>query len=52
MRRYMADQVVSAGRIRRKQPVRELPEIQHSVGEKAGQTLTGWRFNLLGILFM
>jgi cell division protein FtsI/penicillin-binding protein 2 len=52
MSRYMADQVVPAGRIRRKQPVRELPEINHSAREKAGQTLTGWRFNLLGILFM
>jgi cell division protein FtsI/penicillin-binding protein 2 len=48
----MADQVVPTGRIRRKQPVRELPEIKHSAVEKAGQTLTGWRFNLLGILFM
>jgi cell division protein FtsI/penicillin-binding protein 2 len=52
MRRYMAEHVVPTGRIRRKQPVREVPEITHSVSEKAGQTLTGWRFNLLGILFI
>jgi cell division protein FtsI/penicillin-binding protein 2 len=52
MSRYMADQVVPAGRIRRKQPMRELPEIKSSAVDKAGQTLTGWRFNLLGILFM
>jgi len=52
MRRYLADQVVSAGRIRRKQPSSKTPEITHSANEKAGQTLTGWRFNLLGILFL
>jgi cell division protein FtsI/penicillin-binding protein 2 len=52
MSRYMADQVIPSGRIRRKQPISELPENHHSAGEKAGQTLTGWRFNLLGILFL
>ena len=52
MSRYMAGQVVPAGRIRRKQPVRDVPENTHTAGEKAGQTLTGWRFNLLFILFM
>src|SRR4030067_1981545 len=52
MRRYLADQVVSAGRIRRKQPASKTPEITHSANEKAGQSLTGWRFNLLGILFL
>jgi cell division protein FtsI/penicillin-binding protein 2 len=52
MSRYLADQAVPAGRIRRKLPVNELPEIKHSAGDKAGQPLTGWRFNLLGILFM
>ena len=52
MSRYMADQAVPAGRMRRKQPVRELPEIKHPASEKAGQSLTGWRFNLLAILFM
>jgi cell division protein FtsI/penicillin-binding protein 2 len=48
----MADQAVSAGRIRRKPPAREISDITHSTNEKAGQTLTGWRFNLLGILFL
>lgn len=52
MRRFMAEQVVPTGRVRRKLPARELPEIKHSTSEKAGQTLTGWRFNLLGIIFM
>jgi cell division protein FtsI/penicillin-binding protein 2 len=52
MRRYMADQVVSAGRIRRKPSAKEVPDFTHSVNDKAGQTLTGWRFNLLGILFL
>jgi len=51
MRRYMAEHVIPTGRIRRKQPIHEVPEITHSMGKKAGQTLTGWRFNLLGILF-
>ncbi len=52
MRRFMAEQVVSAGRIRRRQPTNNVPESIHSVNDKAGQTLTGWRFNLLGILFL
>jgi hypothetical protein len=38
MRRYMAEQVVSAGRIRRRQPTNKVPENIHSVNEKAGQT--------------
>ena len=37
MRRYMADQVVPAGRVRRKQPVNTAPEIPNSTTEKAGQ---------------
>jgi cell division protein FtsI/penicillin-binding protein 2 len=48
----MADHVVPAGRVRRKPPAKELPEITHSANEKAGQSLTGWRFNLLAILFL
>src|SRR4030066_1891666 len=52
MRRFMAEQVVSAGRIRRRQPTNKVPESIHSVNDKAGQSLTGWRFNLLGILFL
>ncbi len=52
MSRYMADQVVPSGRSRRKLPMREAPEIKYSPVDKAGQTLTGWRFNLLGILFV
>ncbi len=52
MRRYLADQVVPAGRLRRRPPARENPDIPRSVNEKAGQNLTGWRFNLLGVLFL
>src|SRR4030066_904430 len=52
MRRFMAEQVISAGRIRRRQPTNKVPESIHSANDKAGQTLTGWRFNLLGILFL
>jgi cell division protein FtsI/penicillin-binding protein 2 len=48
----MADHVVPAGRVRRKPPANEIPEITHSGNEKAGQSLTGWRFNLLAILFL
>lgn len=51
MRRFMADQVVPAGRLRRKPPARENPVIPRTANEKAGQILTGWRFNLLGVLF-
>jgi cell division protein FtsI/penicillin-binding protein 2 len=51
MRRYLVDRVIPAGRVRRKSPSRELPEISLPTKEKAGQTLTGWRFNLLGIVF-
>src|SRR4030042_584003 len=52
MSRYMADQAVPAGRMRRKQPVRELPEIKNPATQKAGPSLPGWRFNLLASLFM
>ncbi len=51
MSRYMADQAVPAGRIRKKPTSGPIPEIKHPAAEKAGQSLTGWRFNLLAILF-
>jgi cell division protein FtsI/penicillin-binding protein 2 len=51
MRRYMTDQVVPAGRVRPKPPRREDTERTYPTGEKAGQMLTGWRFNLLAVLF-
>jgi cell division protein FtsI/penicillin-binding protein 2 len=51
MSRYMAGQAIPVGRIRKKQPIGEIPEIKNPASEKAGQTLTGWRFNLLAILF-
>ena len=51
MRRYMADHVMPAGRLRRKQPASKSPELTHPANEKAGQNLTGWRFNLLAVLF-
>ncbi len=51
MSRYMAGQAVPVGRIRKKQSLGEIPDIKIPVNEKAGQTLTGWRFNLLAILF-
>jgi cell division protein FtsI/penicillin-binding protein 2 len=47
----MAGQAVPVGRVRKKQPLGEIPEIKNPTSEKAGQTLTGWRFNLLAILF-
>jgi cell division protein FtsI/penicillin-binding protein 2 len=47
----MAGQAVPVGRIRKKQPLSEMPDVIHPPREKAGQTLTGWRFNLLAILF-
>jgi cell division protein FtsI/penicillin-binding protein 2 len=52
MRRYMADHAIPAGRLRRKPPANEFPDMPHSASEKAGQSLTGWRFNLLAILFL
>ncbi len=52
MSRYLADQAIPAGHARRKIPVRQAPEIKYATGEKAGQILTGWRFNLLVTLFM
>jgi cell division protein FtsI/penicillin-binding protein 2 len=48
----MADHVVPAGRLRRRPPARENPDIPRTANEKAGQNLTGWRFNLLGVLFL
>lgn len=51
MSRYMAGQAIPAGRVRKKPPLGEIPEIKNPASEKAGQTLTGWRFNLLAILF-
>jgi cell division protein FtsI/penicillin-binding protein 2 len=47
----MADHVLPAGRVRRRPPGSKLPEIPRTANDKAGQTLTGWRFNLLAILF-
>jgi cell division protein FtsI/penicillin-binding protein 2 len=51
MRRYMSDHAVPAGRVRPKPPIREATEKPYSTGVKAGQSLTGWRFNLLAVLF-
>jgi cell division protein FtsI/penicillin-binding protein 2 len=51
MTRVMADQSIPVDRFRRKAPVSEVPEVKHAGREEAGQTLTGWRFNLLGIIF-
>ncbi len=52
MSRYLADQAVPAGRIRKKPSIGALPETKHPSVEKAGLTMTGWRFNLLAIIFM
>jgi cell division protein FtsI/penicillin-binding protein 2 len=51
MSRYMAGQAVPVGRVRKKHSLGVAPEIKYPASEKAGQNLTGWRFNLLGILF-
>ncbi|MFZ2094998.1 MAG: penicillin-binding protein 2 [Anaerolineales bacterium] len=51
MRQYLADHIVPAGRLRSKQPLHDIAENPYSTGEKAGQKLTGWRFNLLAVLF-
>lgn len=51
MRRYGADHAVPTGRLRPKQPARDFTENPFATGEKAGQPLTGWRFNLMAILF-
>jgi cell division protein FtsI/penicillin-binding protein 2 len=51
MRQYLADHVVPAGCLRSKQPMHDVAENPYSTGEKAGQKLTGWRFNLLAVLF-
>jgi cell division protein FtsI/penicillin-binding protein 2 len=47
----MAGQAVPVGRIRKKSPIGEIPESKYPARDKAGHTLTGWRFNLLAILF-
>jgi cell division protein FtsI/penicillin-binding protein 2 len=52
MSRVMAQQTVPVDRFRGREPVREIPETKHSVDEGAGQKLTGWRFNLVGIIFL
>ncbi len=52
MSRYMVDQAVPAGRIRKKPTVSPTPETKHPAVEKAGLSMTGWRFNLLAIIFM
>lgn len=52
MKRYVANQALPAARGRRKVPTRDVPEITHPDNEQAGQPLTGWRFNLLGVLFL
>jgi cell division protein FtsI/penicillin-binding protein 2 len=51
MKRYMAENVVPTGRIRRRQAASEIPPSTYPVNEKTGQSLTGWRFNLVAILF-
>lgn len=52
MKRYVANQALPAARGRRKVPTRDVPEITHPDNDQAGQPLTGWRFNLLGVLFL
>ena len=47
----MADHVIPAGRIRRKQPASVTPPSTYPTVERTGQPLTGWRFNLLAVLF-
>lgn len=51
MKRYMANQAVPAGRLRRNPPLEDLRESPIAPHPEAGQPLTGWRFNLIGILF-
>ncbi len=48
MSRAVLNQTVPVDRFRRQEPVREIPEIKDVAGERAGQKLTGWRFNLVG----
>jgi cell division protein FtsI/penicillin-binding protein 2 len=47
----MADHVFTANRLRQRQPSPKIQDLTHTHHEKAGQSLTGWRFNLLGVLF-
>jgi cell division protein FtsI/penicillin-binding protein 2 len=51
MKQFMAENVVPTGRIRRKQPVSAIPPSTYPASEKTGQALTGWRFNLVAVLF-
>ncbi len=51
MKQFMAENVVPSGRIRRRQPASEVAPSTYPTSDKAGQSLTGWRFNLLAILF-
>ena len=47
----MAEHVIPAGRIRRRQADDELPPSTYTNTDKTGQSLTGWRFNLVAVLF-
>ncbi len=51
MRRYLAEHVVPVGGVRRRQPSHEIPPSTYTANEKTGQSLTGWRFNLLAVMF-
>jgi cell division protein FtsI/penicillin-binding protein 2 len=52
MRQYMSDQVMPNDRLRHRQPAGKSQQNKRTTGEKSGQALTGWRFNLLGVLFV
>jgi cell division protein FtsI/penicillin-binding protein 2 len=52
MSRVVIGQTIPVDRFRRKNPAGEVPENKHTASEEAGQTLTGWRFNLISILFL
>ncbi len=51
MKRFMAENVIPAGRIRRRQAAGEAPPSTYPTSDKAGQSLTGWRFNLIAVVF-
>ncbi len=51
MRQFMAEHVVPAGRLRRRQPASATPPSTYPTVERTGQPLTGWRFNLLAVVF-
>ncbi len=51
MRRYMAENVIPAGRSRRRQAPSEAPPSTYPTPQKTGQLLTGWRFNLIAVVF-